>query len=397
MTKSEYRDLMNKCSPVGIVVNATNQCNLRCPYCFTEHRPQRMSLETMRQTLQWFLKMRENKYNDSHPHINWFGGEPMLEFDSLIVPFMEECRANELAINWGITTNCTLLTPSRIKFFEEFKTPILCSLDGTPEIQDKQRPKADGKGSFNDIAPILSILSDYPYGTIFRSTVTPENCDKLFEGYCFAKLNGFTKYYAGLDFTSQNWTSEKMEIVGENLFQICLDIYYDIIENRNPVIFTPLNNSIREFFTTSEFLKHDLLRCGIGVSSYGISPDGKIFGCQEHSTYENEQDDIFYIGDIYNGIDEERHLRLINKYINDMEKFFDKQNCEDCDGRFHCAMGSCPSLSNRLFNDFSKNPEAFCEYRRILGRITRILLMKAKIDNKTKEFSEYFSQHMEVN
>ncbi|DAY91853.1 MAG TPA: quinohemoprotein amine dehydrogenase maturation protein [Caudoviricetes sp.] len=48
MTKSEYRDLMNKCSPVGIVVNATNQCNLRCPYCFTEHRPQRMSLETMR-------------------------------------------------------------------------------------------------------------------------------------------------------------------------------------------------------------------------------------------------------------------------------------------------------------------------------------------------------------
>ena len=126
--------------------------------------------------------MRENKYNDSHPHINWFGGEPMLEFDSLIVPFMEECRVNGLVINWGITTNCTLLTPSRIKFFEEFKTPILCSLDGTPEIQDGQRPKANGEGSFNDIAPILPILSDYPYGTIFRSTVTPENCDKLSVG-----------------------------------------------------------------------------------------------------------------------------------------------------------------------------------------------------------------------
>lgn len=391
MDKQQYREMMEKISPVGIIVNTTNQCNLRCPYCFTHHETKRMNLETMRQTLKWFLGMREGKLSEEHPFINWFGGEPMLEFDSLIYPFMEECRKNEIDIGWGITTNCTLLTPARIKFFEEFQVPLLCSIDGTPEVQDKQRPRADGSGSYKDIAPIMELLSVYPYGTIFRSTITPENCNKTFEGYCFAKKSGFTSYYTGLDFTSKLWTKEKMEILAAELFNICMDIYYDIIEDRFPVNFSPLSGAIKDYFADSENIKHDLLRCGVGVSSYGISPEGKIFGCQEHSTY-TDDNDIFYIGDIWNGIDEDRHLKLINKYIDDMENFDKNQGCEKCSGRFHCPMGSCPSLSNRLYGDFSKNPFAFCEYRRIISNIAQILLIKSQMDGTAEKFSNYFSK-----
>lgn len=76
--------------------------------------------------------------------IAFFGGEPMLMYDSLIVPFIHWIEdsgvAKEYNFTFSITTNGTLLNEERIKFLWSHNIPILLSIDGAKETQDNQRP-----------------------------------------------------------------------------------------------------------------------------------------------------------------------------------------------------------------------------------------------------------------
>ena len=58
----------------------------------------------------------------------------------------------------------------------------------------------------------------------------------------------------------------------------------------------------------------DCYRCGLGLTTVGIGVNGEIFGCQEHSTYSDLENDLFYIGTIYDGIDPERHIHLLEEF-----------------------------------------------------------------------------------
>ena len=52
--------------------------------------------------------------------INFFGGEPLLQFDQIIVPLVEENKeVNNLT--FGITTNGVLLDEDKVDFFYKHK------------------------------------------------------------------------------------------------------------------------------------------------------------------------------------------------------------------------------------------------------------------------------------
>lgn len=82
---------MNQFNPKEIkhmVVNLTNECNLRCKYCFTEHNPKRMTLDVLKQAIQFGTTTCDVK------RITFFGGEPMLEFETLIKPIVQWVHEN---------------------------------------------------------------------------------------------------------------------------------------------------------------------------------------------------------------------------------------------------------------------------------------------------------------
>jgi len=51
--------------------------------------------------------------------IFFFGGEPLLCYDSIIKPTIEYCKEKypEIFFNYNVTTNGTLLTEDKIEFF----------------------------------------------------------------------------------------------------------------------------------------------------------------------------------------------------------------------------------------------------------------------------------------
>ena len=171
--KFEYKE--EYAWPSKACLNVTDACNLACKYCFVEQNPHYMTLETAKDATHYLLEnleKRNKKFNkNERARITFFGGEPMLLYDEIIVPLVNYIRENNLPVDFGMTTNGTLLNEERIKFFRKNKFDLLLSIDGAKTTQDLNRPCKNGKSSFDLIIPnIPYLLEKYPNIT-FRSTI----------------------------------------------------------------------------------------------------------------------------------------------------------------------------------------------------------------------------------
>lgn len=62
------------------------------------------------------------------------------------------------AVGFYATTNATLLDDEKIGFIKRHGISLMVSFDGPREIQDAQRPFANGKGSYDVIVPKIKLL-----------------------------------------------------------------------------------------------------------------------------------------------------------------------------------------------------------------------------------------------
>lgn len=362
-----------------VCFNLTNQCNCRCIYCFTHHNPRRMSLETFKQAIVFCKKELGIEQG------TFFGGEPMLEYDSLIVPIVKWCEENNINIKWGMTTNGTLFTEERLKWLKEHNVGFLLSIDGDKETQDYNRPTATGGSSFDLIMPHLNtIVTEFP-GITFRSTVTPKSAHNLLKDYLFARKMGFRYYYMVPDCLTDPWTKEDLDALFTGYSMILEIMYRDITNSVSPLIVSQFIKSVRTVMP--HLLKPDLpddkptiYRCGLGVTSLGISPEGYISACQEHATYE-QGETPFFIGDIYNGIDKEKHKKLL-EMVKKTDHVTNKNiKCNNCPNKSVCASQYCPSHNWLNNNDINTQDDITCMWTIFQNQCAILLLDKAAREN----------------
>jgi uncharacterized protein len=127
-----------------ICLNVTEECNLACRYCFTEHHPHFMTLKVAKDTAKWLYENAKIasaiKEKEIIPTIGFFGGEPTLMWDSIVVPLVLWVKEQNWKFNFGITSNCMLMTPDKVDFLCEHNIGLLLSMDGAKTTQDYNRP-----------------------------------------------------------------------------------------------------------------------------------------------------------------------------------------------------------------------------------------------------------------
>lgn len=285
LTLANYNEHFGKGMLSNMLLNATNQCNLRCSYCFTTPNPQRMSIETAKTAILWGLKHKAPWCDNLE--MCWFGGEPMLEFDRLLVPIMAWGKERGLPLAWNITTNLTLLNDERLEILKNFDVGILASIDGPASQQDACRKTINGEGSWKIIKDIIPKVAAYPRAYGYRSTISPRNCDNLFESYKHAYESGFGMWFGGPDVCSEEWSEEKILVLQREMFYITMS-YYDLIGSGEVRFMLPqLEQEIKEILVPYTDLSKgyrdrgiaEFQRCGLGTTSVGVSPDGKLIAC----------------------------------------------------------------------------------------------------------------------
>ena len=353
-----------------------------------------MSLKTGIQSVQWLV---ENYYNlpeekRDNIHINFFGGEPMLRYENFIIPLMEWADrniklTNNHSIKWGMTTNGTLLNKNNLRYLAARKDfDILFSCDGDEITQNINRPFLSGQGSFDKINKIIPNLLYYFPNITFRSTITPETVQFLTDNYIYAKEKGFKNYFF-MPNCRENWSIEKIEELSYQMSNICWLMYNDIIEKKEVLSYNDLLNFIINFILYPENTqKISCNQCGFGITSVGIDVNGLITACQEKNTI--TENNLFFIGDIQNGIQKNKHQDLLQYSKNFPQRFNHNLNCNNCSFQKHCSARTCPSVNYDLTGNPCSSNDIMCYWHIILYKIAQAIMETAALENN-ETFSNF--------
>ena len=162
-----YPEITDKSLVREVTFQVTNQCNLRCDYCYEHHKGvESMSLYTGKHIVDLLIKMWE----DDDPGafiskktktiiLDFIGGEPLLEaplISDICDYFFKQCAIKHCTLASGarisISTNGQNYFEPQVQAFVKRFTPFLSlnvSIDGTKELHDAHRVDINGNGSFD--------------------------------------------------------------------------------------------------------------------------------------------------------------------------------------------------------------------------------------------------------
>ena len=398
--------------PILLALNLTNDCNLACRYCFVEQKPEYMSLDIAIQSVEYVIEnyqLHKNIYKDideNRPATIWFfGGEPLLCFNTLIKPTMEYCEKQGYLkdIGFSLTTNVTLLDKEKIQFLHKYNTGIMLSIDGAPETQNYNRPCKNSNLKSSELIEknIPDILQEIP-NIIFRSTIYKPTILNIFENYLYAESLGFQYINFTPDTRALDWTTEDYQNIENEFLKIFAYRLYQYRNNISPMQFENLDVIYRNilshdlYFTNLQLGNIEnleqiepidpLVNCGLGTRSAAIDFQGNIYSCQERPS--KQKKDIFLLGNINTGIDPQKHEQLLKQFIKEVNTYgFQNSNptlCDNCLTKINCIK-SCISSSKDLFNNYITINENRCKFLHILTKLA-LNSMDILVKEKNKIF-----------
>lgn len=392
-----------------VCLNLTEECNCNCIYCFTEHYPHYMTLDVAKDAAIWLHNnakiASEIKGEEVIPNIGFFGGEPTLMWDSIIVPLVNWIKEKKWKFIYGITSNCVLLDKEKVDFLVENDIGLLISMDGDKITQDMNRPlKNSTQSSFDLISKNLPYINQkMPYST-FRSTITEKSAPYLFDNLMYAGKMGFENVFSIIN-EFEEWSEEGRKIVDSELNKYCLYVIDACIKQQNFVKLRPFEQAINKIIAINTNLinldktekeiedigPEEEHRCGLGSGYGSINYKGEIFSCQEVASRKGEKD-IFYIGNIYEGIDFNRIIQLRESFLQRKNKYYnnlDKTKCENCISKLSCRANLCPVNNYILYKDFSANADAWCWWTNMMiEKATTVMFILGC--NNNEFFKNYF-------
>ncbi len=149
-----------------LIKPASSLCNLRCRYCFYADEAANRSEASMgvmtRDTAELLLKEAFAAVDGNGVVSFAFqGGEPTvagLDFFRFFTARAKELRPAKVSLSFAIQTNGTLLDADWARFLHDEGYLVGISLDGFPDLHNRHRTDAAGKGTWNRIVKNLELL-----------------------------------------------------------------------------------------------------------------------------------------------------------------------------------------------------------------------------------------------
>ncbi len=340
-----------------LILQVTQQCNLRCEYCIYSgiyehsrtHSAQRMSFETAKKAIDFFLD-RNRELSDVI--IGFYGGEPLLEFD-LIKQCVEYAldQVEGKKIRFAMTTNGTLLTDETVDYLRKYEFDLNISLDGSKAEHDASRKFINGKGTFDtifkNIERIHERYPDYKNSITILATINPHmNLGCVLEYFKSSEVfnDNLIQFNQMRDDNLREELNYDRDYYRIRNFEY-IKALFSLIGKLDQKHVSPLViNSFQKTKRRRELLKSHLEitetmhhggACPLGVWRLFVRVDGSLFPCERV----NEALDYFKIGTLETGFD----INQINKILNigkltenECKKCWALRLCVICAGSLNC-------------------------------------------------------------
>jgi uncharacterized protein len=309
-----------------------------------------------------FVLANARRLHEGGIDISFHGaGEPTLNWEVLtrtVHDAEEACAQESLSLTSTICTN-GIMTLNNAVWLAQHIHGIVVSLDGPPEIQNVQRPTADGGCSFERVARTLDQLRELGKPYTLRVTATQLSESRLADIYA--------------------WLAERFAPQS-----ICIEPLFSCGRCSDSGLPAPSSAAfIRDLLATLRRasgsvpviysggrLSHLSDRfCGAAGYNFFVTPRGEVTSCVEVSHTSDVRSSRFFYGrfDVTSGrfvFDIDRHLHLCEMSVRAAAA------CNECFARWHCS-GDCPAKMPT--EDWNSGPRNL--YRCNINReITRAIL-----------------------
>src|SRR5204863_6177300 len=273
----------------SLVMNLTNQCNLACTYCYEfgedkvatpDGKPKFMDIETAKASVDFLLKESEGR---KAIHITFFGGETLMNFPLLkeVVAYATDQAASQgRFIDFSLTTNATLLTPAIIQFLSDNSIGVTVSMDGPPELHDKLRVFANGRGSYDIIEPrVKALIQGHRTRPITARVTLTAGVTDVVRIYRHLKNElGFSE----IGFAPVTTSPDRLYAINEkgldgvlDQFHVLADEYLEYALRGELHGFSNVSDTIAELYQGVN-KSHP---CGAALGLLGVGPSGDIAPC----------------------------------------------------------------------------------------------------------------------
>lgn len=301
-----------------ITLHVSNDCNLRCKYCYASggaygKNRGMMTIETAKRFVDYCC----DNY-DRVDNVVFFGGEPFLNIqiiDFVCKYFQEKFDSGKISNlpRFGAITNGTLLSDKVFSVIEKYFSFLTVSIDGPKEINDMNRVTTNGDGSFDKINLFLKRVSTiHKLNVHIEVTYTSQHIEKGFS-------REMIKRYFMTEF---NLNADIVDEISLNHSQLAVEELNDPLNS--PWFFSVLKSVINK--------RHET-KCPILQNIFAISIEGDIYPC-----HMNIGDGMLPVSSIWNSgrnlIDEIQH--------NGAYSLKENSTCRRCWARNIC--GGCSRL-----------------------------------------------------
>jgi uncharacterized protein len=174
----------------ALTIAPTLQCNFNCTYCYENHVPVTMGPDTIKAVNQFIQTSLKSIHALA---ITWFGGEPLLAMGiirTITQNILNTYTDPEFHFYAGMITNGYMLTRKVAEELPQLHVKgVQVTIDGPPDVHDKRRILANGKGTFHQILDNVVNAADILSVSI-RMNIDKANVDRAPEVLDILKERG---------------------------------------------------------------------------------------------------------------------------------------------------------------------------------------------------------------
>lgn len=326
----------------------TEHCDLRCTYCYIDKKVVHMSIDIfdmLIDNIDDILKL----YNQSRYHLDFFGGEPLLNFDLIkhAVPILQN---DQRCSTFSIISNLLSLDEDKLKFIKDNNINTSFSFDGL--WNEFNRPLKDGSSSLKLYEQKKSLIKQLsPH--YCKVMVSPASLGTLVENARYL----IEDWEISPDFTlvrDNIWTEDNINKFRSEIRQLS-DLQIDYIKNKHKrVIIGFYLLYLLDMVFGYKYGKRSF-GCFAGHNGLGYMPNGVLYPCarfgtnNEYPIYDVKTKTLFK---------DNHNMFLDQKHYN--PQTFDK--CQQCVYYINCNAGCTYSQMKNGWQPLDR----ICELYKIL-------------------------------
>ena len=363
-------DVLWRHNPRRLQLFVAQACNLKCKYCYAENNESNSRLKFMSEeiafaSIDYLIKKSRRRKN---LQITFFGGEPTMNFDLIrkVVAYCDKRgNADNKTFTFELITNGSLLDKEMADFVLDRDFLLFVSIDGWREMNNYQRPSADGKDYFDKIIYNAQYLVNglrerrSREKVKIRANLTSDYHDvksvaNFLEsfGFDYIGIGAITPLAYEATGTPMAMTHEQLDELEEVQGEMLLKAIAEKASGKRPgpyinrLLNKTINNAKRMHTTMG-------VTCGIGRNTNAVDSDGNIFPCHRYVGM-----DKYILGNVFEGLNYEKTMGRYQEYNKNAIGM-----CSKCWARNICG-GGCPWEISCPDGTICKRSKAECDRRR---------------------------------